>query len=229
MKPSDSFEPLSRRALLGRLGTGLGIVGLAGLLSEQRLLADAAGREQSAGAEDAAFRAAGQEHHSSIHEWRPFPGRYLRSQAGPGSLPWPAHADGGLRTERSTRGLMKSPFRFRQHGQSGLPISEIFPRMAAHADDLCVIRSMHTNVPNHEPSLLMMTCGDTQPVRPSYGLLAALWPGHGKPEPARFCGHVPRFSGGRPRSFGATAFCPASFKARTSITPISIRAASCKT
>ncbi len=72
-------------------------------------------------------------------------------------------------TERATAGLMMSPFRFRRHGQSGLEISEIFPQVARHADDLCVIRSMYTNVPNHEPSLLMMTCGDTQPVRPSFG------------------------------------------------------------
>jgi len=64
---------------------------------------------------------------------------------------------------------MMSPFRFNRSGQSGLPVSEIFPKIAECADDLCVIRSMHTNVPNHEPSLLMMTCGDMQPVRPSMG------------------------------------------------------------
>ncbi|MFO0864508.1 MAG: DUF1501 domain-containing protein [Gemmataceae bacterium] len=75
----------------------------------------------------------------------------------------------GLRTERGTNALMKSPFRFNQCGQSGLPISEIFPHISDCADDLCVIRSMHTNVPNHEPSLLMMTCGETQPIRPSMG------------------------------------------------------------
>src|SRR5207249_1401787 len=75
----------------------------------------------------------------------------------------------GLKTERGTRDLMQSPFKFAKHGKSGLEISELFPNIARHADDLCVIRSMHTNVPNHEPSLLMMTCGDTQPVRPSMG------------------------------------------------------------
>jgi len=74
-----------------------------------------------------------------------------------------------IRTERSTAGLMMSPFRFDRHGQSGLEISEIFPRVAEHADELCVIRSMYTNVPNHEPSLLMMNSGDMQPVRPSMG------------------------------------------------------------
>ena len=74
-----------------------------------------------------------------------------------------------LKTERRTGGLMMSPFRFQRCGQSGLEISEIFPRLSAHADKLCVIRSMHTNIPNHEPSLLMMTSGETQPTRPSMG------------------------------------------------------------
>jgi hypothetical protein len=74
-----------------------------------------------------------------------------------------------IRTERGTAGLMMSPFRFDRCGQSGIEVSEVFPHLQKNADDLCVIRSMYTNVPNHEPSLLMMTCGDTQPIRPSFG------------------------------------------------------------
>jgi hypothetical protein len=64
---------------------------------------------------------------------------------------------------------MQSPFAFKKYGKCGLDVSELFPHIGECADDLCVIRSMHTNVPNHEPSLLMMTCGDMQPVRPSMG------------------------------------------------------------
>jgi hypothetical protein len=74
-----------------------------------------------------------------------------------------------LTTERQTRGLMPSPFRFTRHGQSGLEISELFPHVARHADDLCVIRSMHTNVPVHEASNWMMFTGNVQPIRPAYG------------------------------------------------------------
>ncbi|MEZ6141716.1 MAG: DUF1501 domain-containing protein [Zavarzinella sp.] len=74
------------------------------------------------------------------------------------------------KTERRTGGLMKSPYQFKKSGKSGLPISDIYPNLAKYcADDLCVIRSMHTDVPNHEPSLLMMTSGNTQPLRPSMG------------------------------------------------------------
>jgi hypothetical protein len=64
---------------------------------------------------------------------------------------------------------LRSPFKFEKHGQSGIEVSELFPQLAGCIDDVCVIRSMHTNTPNHEPSLLMMTCGDTQPVRPAMG------------------------------------------------------------
>jgi hypothetical protein len=64
---------------------------------------------------------------------------------------------------------MPSPWRFSPRGQSGVPISELFPRLAEHADELCVIRSMKAEVPNHEPSLMLMNCGDAQLARPSMG------------------------------------------------------------
>ena len=73
------------------------------------------------------------------------------------------------RTERPTGVLYGSPFKFQKYGESGLEISDLFAKTAAHADDLCVIRSMHANVPNHEPSLLLMNTGEARLVRPSMG------------------------------------------------------------
>ena len=73
------------------------------------------------------------------------------------------------RTERPTGSLYASPFKFERYGQSGLEISELFSKTAQHADDLCVIRSMHANVPNHEPSLLLMNTGEARQIRPSMG------------------------------------------------------------
>ena len=61
-----------------------------------------------------------------------------------------------LRTERPTGALMAVPFQFERRGQSGIPISELLPLTAVHADDLCVIRSLHTDNPNHGPALFMM-------------------------------------------------------------------------
>jgi Protein of unknown function (DUF1501) len=77
--------------------------------------------------------------------------------------------DGNLKTERKTGNLLKSPFEFHKYGQSGIEVSEIFPKLGAHMDECCVIRSMYTDRPNHEPSLLLMNTGDKQVGRPSMG------------------------------------------------------------
>jgi hypothetical protein len=76
---------------------------------------------------------------------------------------------GALKTERRTGAALPSPFSFKRHGESGLEISELFPSVARHADRLCLIRSMQADVPNHEPSLMLMNCGDGRLVRPSAG------------------------------------------------------------
>ena len=74
-----------------------------------------------------------------------------------------------LRTERKTGAAFPSPFKFQKYGQSGIEVSELFANTAQHIDDMAVIRSMHADVPNHEPSLLLMNCGDSIQVRPSMG------------------------------------------------------------
>lgn len=72
-------------------------------------------------------------------------------------------------TERPTGGALPSPFKFRKYGQSGIEVSDLFPHVAECIDDICVVRSMHADVPNHEPSLLLMNCGDGRLIRPSVG------------------------------------------------------------
>jgi hypothetical protein len=80
-------------------------------------------------------------------------------------LPNPA-----LPTERKTAGALASPFRFRPYGRSGIEASELFDLTAReHMDDMCVIRSMYADAPNHEPSLLLMNCGENRLPRPSMG------------------------------------------------------------
>jgi hypothetical protein len=74
-----------------------------------------------------------------------------------------------LRTERKTGAAFPSPFTFRKYGSSGLEISDLFAKTAAHADDIAVVRSMYAQVPNHEPSLMLMNCGDSVQARPSFG------------------------------------------------------------
>jgi len=74
------------------------------------------------------------------------------------------------RTQRNRVGdIFASPFEFQKHGQSGQDISELFPHVARHADDLCVIRSMVGEVANHSPGLLLTNTGHSTLPRPSVG------------------------------------------------------------
>src|SRR5688572_8591205 len=74
-----------------------------------------------------------------------------------------------LATERKTGAALASPFKFQKYGKSGIEVSDLFPHVAQSIDDICVIRSMNADVPNHEPSLLLMNCGEARLVRPSMG------------------------------------------------------------
>jgi hypothetical protein len=74
-----------------------------------------------------------------------------------------------IKTDRASGNLMRSPWVFRRHGQSGVEVSEIFPHVARRIDDFCVIRSMYTDSGNHGPSLQLMNCGHQLPGRPSMG------------------------------------------------------------
>ena len=76
---------------------------------------------------------------------------------------------GVLKTERPTGAAWKSPFKFQQYGESGIPVSELFSKTAQCVDDMCIIRSMYADVPNHEPSLMLMNCGQARLIRPSVG------------------------------------------------------------
>ncbi|REJ92945.1 MAG: DUF1501 domain-containing protein [Planctomycetota bacterium] len=74
-----------------------------------------------------------------------------------------------LRTERPTAGLLPSPYKFTNSGESGVPVSELLPRFAQVIDDVCVLRSVYTDNPNHGPALLLMNNGTIIPTRPSMG------------------------------------------------------------
>lgn len=81
----------------------------------------------------------------------------------------PSETDSRISNGKGGRTLMPSPWKFSPHGQSGLPISELFPHVAKHADDLCLLNSMHTDVPNHPQAYLAMHTGEFRFVRPSVG------------------------------------------------------------
>lgn len=74
----------------------------------------------------------------------------------------------GLNSQKG-RTLKPSPFKFKRHGESGLPISELYPHLAQHADKLCLANGSHTDIPNHPQALVQLHTGNFQFVRPSVG------------------------------------------------------------
>ncbi len=74
-----------------------------------------------------------------------------------------------LKTENPTGKALPSPFKFRKCGQSGIEVSEIYPKFGECIDEICLIRSMQTDTPNHALGLMMMNTGEPRQVRPSVG------------------------------------------------------------
>lgn len=158
---------IGRRSMLVRSGMGMAALGLAELCQDDLSAMDA----NSAGA-----MAVKMPH---------FPGRAKRVihfflNGGPSHVdtfdpkPRLAHFQDKtvpelLPTERKTGVAFPSPFQFKRYGQSGLEVSELFSKTAEFSDDMAVVRSMYAQVPNHEPSLMLMNCGDSIRSRPSVG------------------------------------------------------------
>ena len=161
-------RPLTRRQALGRLGAGFGSVGLAGAFGSAGLLSGTAGGATTgldglhhpAKAKRVIFLFMnGAPSHVDTFDPKPALARYAGDE--PSAREFKVKTKGGA--------FMPSPFRFHPRGESGVVMSDLFPNLARHADDLCVLRGMHTDMPNHEPGLLLMHSGNQQPTRPSLG------------------------------------------------------------
>jgi Protein of unknown function (DUF1501) len=159
---------ISRRQLLQRTGTGLGLLGLAALCADANDTTPPDPRNPLAPRPPHFPAKAKHVIHvylnggpSQVDTFDPKP--LLARYAGQ-TLP-----SGNLTTERPTGNALPSPFRFRKYGQSGIEVSEIFEKTASHIDDICLIRSMYANTPNHEQSMRLMNCGDERLSRPSMG------------------------------------------------------------
>ena len=107
--------------------------------------------------------------------------------------------------------LMKSPWRFRQYGESGRFVSDLFPETARHVDDLCFIHSMHTDGVAHGPATLFLHCGSTNFVRPSVGSWIYYGLGTENSDLPGFVSIAPSVGNGGPRNYGS-AFLPARFQ-----------------
>ena len=153
----DSF--LTRREWLEQTGTGFGALALSAMLSEQGLMGQSNGNSplapkqppQTAKAKRVLnIFLAGAAPHMDL--WDPRP---------------ELNASGGK--ARGNRKLLASPFKFPKYGQSGLQMSEIWPNLGRHADDVAIVRSTYTDAPAHGPATYMQNTGEMQEIRPAVG------------------------------------------------------------
>ena len=166
-KPAN--QPITRREALCKMGAGFGMLSLASLLGDTMARADAPSNKASWMIDEPGFKPRAKhviflfmngglsqidsfDHKPTLEKYhgQPMPG-------------------GDLAHERKTGTLMKSPFAFKKYGQSGKEVSEIFPYLGECVDDMCFVNSVFTEIPNHEPALLMMNTGANFAGRPSMG------------------------------------------------------------
>jgi hypothetical protein len=175
--PFQSRPPLSRRELLKRAGNGIGLLALATLLKDQGLLSTLHGSVELPSLNPLAPRAP--------H----FPGKakaviWLFMNGGPSHVDtWQYKPELEKRDGQDLKGfdkntgfftdnvgpIMKSPYKFKQHGQSGAWVSEIFPNMARHVDKMAFLHSCFTESNNHSPALFMINTGMTRMGFPCVG------------------------------------------------------------
>lgn len=163
-RPQTTDYFLTRRQFLNRFGFGLGTLGLAGLLAPRLMASPTA-------AAPALSPLAPKPSH--------YPGRarhviHIFAQGGPSHLdtwdPKPGIARYAGKNISEIGGVpLPSPFKFERKGESGLEVSELFPRLSECIDDLAVIRSMQTDIPAHEFATIMMNTGSGRLVKPSVG------------------------------------------------------------
>jgi len=104
--------------------------------------------------------------------------------------------------------LLKSPWKFKQYGQSGLPVSDLFPHVAKHIDDLCILRSVHGTNPAHGGASLKLHTGSDQFVRPSLGSWVTYGLGTENQDLPAFITICPTLAHGGVNNWGS-AFLPA--------------------
>jgi hypothetical protein len=159
--PQDYF--LTRRQFLNRVGMGMGALSLAALLdpldlraatTESPLLNTLTPRSpQFPGKAKAVIHIFAQGAPSHVDTWDPKP---MLTKMNNQSI-----GDSGV--------AMGSPFKFARYGKSGIEVSELFAKTAAHVDDMAVIRSMYTDIPAHEVATVFMNTGSVRIAKPSLG------------------------------------------------------------
>jgi hypothetical protein len=161
-RPEKYFQ--TRRQFLQRFGMGFGALSLAGLLGPELLLSQNALAEEISSLEPKAPPLPAKAKHV-VH---------IFAQGAPSHIdtfdPKPALAKYDGQSIPGVAGVaMQSPFKFERRGQSGIEVSEVFPNIGEHVDDMAVIRSMWTDIPAHEIATVMMNTGSLRSAKPCLG------------------------------------------------------------
>jgi hypothetical protein len=162
-RPEQYFQ--TRRQFLNRFGMGIGALGLASLLGPQLIFPQSV---QAAG-----------DFSSLRPKVPPFPAKakhvvHIFAQGAPSHIdtfdPKPELAKYDGQPLPGMSGVaMQSPFTFEKKGKSGIEVSEVFPNIGEHVDDMAIIRSMWTDIPAHEVATVMMNTGSLRIAKPCLG------------------------------------------------------------
>src|SRR5215212_2384745 len=197
-----SVLPMTRRDMLRRMAGGFGLIGLAGLLGPQVLMANSTRAphfKPRARRVIFLFMKGGPSHVDTFDpkplldrdDGKPYPGRRPRV------------------VFAKTGNLLKSPWKFKQHGQCGSPVSELFPHVAGCVDDICFVHSLHGTNPAHGGAVLKLHTGSDNFVRPSMGAWVAYGLGTENANLPAFVTVCPTLAHGGVNNWGS-AFLPAS-------------------
>ena len=149
------LDPLSRRAMIGRLGGGLGATGVASALSADQSLSHYGGKARRV----IQLFMNGGPYQGDLFDPKPALKKF-EGQRPPGAT---------LRTERITAGLLPSIRKFAPRGNSGVIVSDLLPEISSVIDDVCVLKGCHSDNPNHNPAMFLMNCGALTSAVPSVG------------------------------------------------------------
>ena len=168
------FSDVARRFFLTQMTSGLGAIALQSLLADSLRAQDDSSKDDPLAVRHPHFEPKAK---SVIHLFMAGAPSQLELFDNKPTLtelsgkPLPPSVIGGQRYAfiQPDAAVMGPQFDFAKHGQSGLEVSSAMPHLASIADDVCLIRSMHTDQFNHAPAQLLMNTGFSQPGRPSLG------------------------------------------------------------
>jgi len=203
-KPEDFFQ--TRRQFLQRAGMGFGALGLAALMGDGLLSIPVAAAEAMNPLSPKAPHFPAKAKHvvhifaqgapSHVDTWDPKPAL--------------ARYDGKTIPGQNGGVAMASPFKFSKHGKSGIEVSEVFPKLAEHVDELAIIRSCYTDIPAHDVATTFMNTGSLRLSRPSIGSWVLYGLGT---ENQNMPGFVSLRPGGQPNSANwGSAFLPGMYQ-----------------